>query len=121
MLNARRAINLKKIDAHIADMRTAFSEAKEAVDIHGTTTINFSKWTKFHTCLKVVLRHKLPDVSKYRRASAGVLAYLNQQLSGVSPGPPMNLDLEKRSSKLFEQEEKIRNQPIDRFRRAGVR
>jgi hypothetical protein len=95
-------------------MRTAFSKAKETVDVHGTTTINFSKWTEYHTCLKAVFRHKLPDVSKYR-PSTGVLAYLNNQLSGVSPGSPMDQDLEKRSNELFEQEKeiRIRNQPVD--------
>ena len=99
-------------------MRAAFSEAKEAVDVHGTTMVNFSKWTEFHGCLKAVLQHKLPDISKYRRASTGVLAYLDNQLSGVSPGLPMDQDLEERSNNLFEKEEEIRiqsKQPIDRL------
>jgi hypothetical protein len=102
-------------------MRIAFSKAKEAVDVHGATTIDFSKWTEFHACLKAVLRHKLPDVSKHRRASTGVLAYLDKQLSGTSPGSPMDRDLEKRSRLLSEQEEEIRTQPVDRFSRANVR
>ena len=121
MLNTRPTIHLKNKDTHIADMRTAFLEAKEAVDVHDTATIDFSKWTEFHKRLKAVLRHKLPDVSKHRRASTGVLAYLDKQLSDTSPGSSMDQELEKRSRNLFEQEEEIRTQPIDRFSRAGVR
>jgi hypothetical protein len=100
-------------------MRTAFSKLKETVDANDAPAINFAKWTEFHAYIKVVLRHKPPDVSKYRRTSTGVLTYLERQLSDIFPGSPMDHDLEQRSSKQFEQEEQIRNQSIDRRRKAN--
>ena len=90
-------------------MRTAFSKLKETVDVNDTHAINFAKWTGFHASIKFVLRHKPPDVSE---TSTGVLAYLEGQLSGISLGSPMDHKLEQQSSKLFNQEEQIRNPPI---------
>jgi len=95
-------------------MRTAFSKLKETVDVNDTHAINFAKWTEFHASIKVVLRHKPPDVSE---TSTGVLAYLERQLSCISPGSPMD-KLEQQSRKLFNQEEQIRNQPIRVDRRS---
>ena len=102
-------------------MRTAFSKAKEAVDADGIPMINFTKWAEFYTCLKDVLRHKPPDVSKYRQTTAGVLAYLEQQLGDISLGPTMDQDLEKRSHKLCEEEDQIDRLGTHRLKRANVK
>jgi len=100
-------------------MRTAFFKLKETVDVNDAHAINFAKWTEFHACINAVLRHKPPDVSKYRRTSAGVLAYLERQLSENPPGSPMDHYLEQRSSKLFDEEKQICDQPTDSCSRAN--
>ena len=95
-------------------MHTAFSKAEVVVDADGTPTINLSKWTEFHTCLKDIFRPKPPDLSKYR-TKAGVLAHLEQELSDISLHLTMDQDLEKQSSQLCDKEKQIRKLRIHRF------
>jgi hypothetical protein len=96
--------NSRHTAVHVGDMHAAFSEAPDIVDIDGIPMINFAKWTRFHACIKDVFRHKPPDVSKYREAKAGMLAYMEQQLRGISTGPAMDKALQERASKLREKE-----------------
>ena len=97
---------------YIAKIRTAFFNAKAGVEVNGITMINFAKWTEFHACIKEVLRHKPPDISKYRQTKARALAYLTGQLRDISLGFTMDQDLERRSSKLRQQEDLDRQQGV---------
>lgn len=106
-------------DIHIADMRTAFFRACEPADVGDISTINFGRWMEFHKCVKDVFRHKSPDASQYRQQTAEVLAYLEGQLRGISIGSTTDQHLEERSSKLKQQEERLRK--IDLIRAGFVR
>ena len=101
-------------------MRTALSKAKDTVDTNGIPMINFAKWTELYTCIKDVLRHKPPDVSDYRQTKAGVLAYLECQLRGISLDSTMDQDLEEIGIKLREEEEQIHQLADQRFNDAGI-
>jgi hypothetical protein len=95
---------------HIREMRTAFEEAKAEVDSNGVHMINFAKWVQFHTCMKNILRHELPDISDYRQSNAGSLAYLQSKLSAISGDSNTYQDLKTRSGGLLQQEKRIRRQ-----------
>ena len=88
------------------DMRIAFSEAMETIKPDGILTIDFDKWKAFHMRLNDVYRHKAPDVSEHRRANAGVLAYLEQQLYGTSFSSITDEYLMEQSNKLHAEEKK---------------
>jgi hypothetical protein len=100
-------------------MHTLFSQAKGVVGTSGTTTINFAKWTEFHTSIKDVFQYKPPDVSKYRQTTAGVLAYLEHELYGISVSSTMDQDLEKLSNKLYQNEDLLRQMRVPEYNAVG--
>jgi len=125
--SAYRAILRSSVDqpciplfaVHIRDMHTAFSQGKDVIEIKGVPMINFTKWIGFHTYAKEVFRHKPPDVSK--QTKAGVLAYLEHQLHGISVGPLVEQALEQRSSKLGQKEDVMRQLRIPELHAVGMR
>lgn len=89
-------------------MRTVFSQDEDTLNINGTTMINFTKWTRFHECMRGVFKHKPPDVTTYRQKNAEALAYLNSQLRVISIGPKVDEALAQRSRYLLNKEEALR-------------
>lgn len=106
---------------HMNDMRTVLSENTDTVDIQRVSMINFSKWARFHTCMKDALSQKPPDISTYRQTKAGVLAYLEEQLKGISVNPTMTQRLQQRSSGREHQETSLHQQRIPALHRVGMR
>jgi hypothetical protein len=102
-------------------MHTAYFQGKNVVEIKGVTMVNFAKWAGFHAYIKDVLRHKPPDVSHYRQTKAGVLAYLEHQLRGISVGSVVDQALEERSCTLGRQEEVMRQLRIPELNAVGMR
>jgi hypothetical protein len=101
-------------------MHTAFSRAQDAVYINGVPTIDFAKWTEFHTSLKDILRYKSPDVSAHRQKRAGVLGYLERHLRDISVGSDMDQALEERSRNLWHNEELRRQLGIPGLNAVGM-
>jgi len=106
---------------HIQEMHTAFSKEPDMVEIQSVPMINFAKWARFHDCIKDIFQHKPPDVSQYRQTKKGVLAYLEDQLSGISVGSTTKRCLEKRSKELEQQEKEMRRQRIPDLHAVGMR
>jgi hypothetical protein len=104
----------------VQDIRRAFVEGRNTVNIQSVAMINFAKWIKFHFCVMDVFRHKPPDVSRYRRTEASALAYLEGQLRDVSVGSSMDQRLEELSSWLKQKEESISEQNLSRLYAVGM-
>lgn len=94
------------IAVHIHDLNIAFSEGPDRVEMHGVPMINFVKWTNFHDRLKDVLKHKPPDVSRYRQTKAEVLAYLKDQLRRT-PSSRVVAEYSKKRRGVLEQQEEL--------------
>lgn len=101
-------------------MRTAFYLAQDVVHANGMPTINFPKWTEFHTSLKDILRHKCPDISAHRQKKTGVLKYLERHLRDISVGSDMDQALEKLSRNLWHNEELQRQLGIPGLNAVGM-
>jgi hypothetical protein len=117
----RTTTNFQITAVHIHDMHTAFFQGKDVVEINGIDMINFTKWIAFHGYLKDVFRRKPPDFSQYRQTKAGVLAYLEHQLRGISVGSIVDQALEERSSKLRQREDVMRQLRIPELHAVGMR
>jgi len=89
---------------HIPEIRIAFPERTDTIEIQSVPMIDFAKWTRCYDRIKDVFRHKSPDISKYRQTKAGALAYLEGQLHGISANSTTDQRLEKRSIELVQQE-----------------
>ena len=70
------------------------------IEIEGIPRINFAQWTRVYGRIKDVHRHKVPDLSGYRKQKAGALAYLKDQLGHTPLGPIGDQDLQEHSSML---------------------
>ena len=106
---------------HIHDMHTAFFQGKDLIENNGVPLINFAKWIGFHSLIEDIFQHRPPDVSGYRQAKAGVLAYLEHQLRAISVGSVVDQALEERSSKLGQTEEMMRQLRIPELKAVGMR
>jgi hypothetical protein len=102
-------------------MHTAFFQGKDVMEIKGVPMINFAKWIGFHAYIKDIFRYKPPDVSQYHQTKAGVLAYLEHQLRGISVGSAVDQALEERSRKLGQKEEVMRQLRIPELHAVGMR
>jgi hypothetical protein len=102
-------------------MHTAYFQGKNVVEIKGVPMINFAKWIAFYAYIKDVLQHKPPNVSQYRQTRAGVVAYLEHQLRGISVGSVVDQALEGRSSKVEKTEEMMRQLRIPELNAVGMR
>jgi hypothetical protein len=76
--------------------------------IQNVPRINFAKWRKCYDRIQDVFQYRPPDIPKYRQTMAEVLAYLKDQLHGVSLSPIANQWLEERSIRLTREEERMR-------------
>jgi hypothetical protein len=88
------------------DMRTVFPQ-ENYVNTNGVRKVNFAKWMEFYTCMRAVFQHEPPDVSNYRQKYAGMVAWLEDQLSCASVGPSTDEYLESLSVQLWRAEEKL--------------
>jgi hypothetical protein len=73
---------------------------------NGIRIINFANWTEFHRRIDAVFQHDLPDVSGYRQRNAGMVAWLEDQLRGISVCSTTDQDLERLSVQLRRDEER---------------
>ena len=106
----------------MAYVRTVISEANDATYVNGTPMINYAKWTEFHTRVKHLRRHELPDVSKYHQKKAGMLAFVEDQFRDISIGQAMDEALKRRSDQLLEWEKQPcqEDNQEDRWRELGL-
>ncbi|KIM88400.1 hypothetical protein PILCRDRAFT_256054 [Piloderma croceum F 1598] len=104
--NSRNLPCIPFLVAYVDYMRTVFPQENYVVNTNGVRTINFSKWTEFYTCIRAVIQHEPPDVSRYRQRYAGMVAWLEDQLCSSSVGPTTDEYLESLSVQLRRDEQR---------------
>lgn len=102
-------------------MNGVFRQDKDLVEVGGTQMINFAKWTSLHVCMRDVFRYKPPNIPEYRQRKADALAYLEQQLKGISMGSRIDDSMEARSHALEQKEEVMRQLRIPELSAVGMR